>query len=115
MGCCLAVPPDENYVGIWQSNEGVEVKINDSGNFKWKGGNSDTKGLIYSVKEVDRNTEKFVVGGFCCCCATEEFVVQKKPVQESGNWKHQASTKQYYSETKWRMIMNKERLYRNID
>ena len=110
MGCCCSVPPpDDNWIGVWEG-EGAFLRVRENGKFAYNGDDGACSGYIMSYGEKDRNTKYFRVGGFCGCVSNQEILVQKEPVEESGNWQQQTASKQFVAQTKWRCIVNKHHL-----
>ena len=111
MGCVLGIEPAEQWVGEWQGEDGtVTMEIKAGGKVSYRGPEGKLDGWMQVYEEVDRNTDMFSVAGCCSCCGIQHVMVQKAPREEAGNWKKQTATKQYYSETRWRCIVNKHHL-----
>mmetsp|Transcript_8843 Transcript_8843/g.36641 ORF Transcript_8843/g.36641 Transcript_8843/m.36641 type:complete len:116 (-) Transcript_8843:90-437(-) len=114
MGCVLGIePPSEAWVGVWENErDGVLLSVKGNGKVSYKGPEGSFSGWMQVYYEENRTTMAFSVAGCCSCCGVETVLVQKEPVEEAGNWKQQTATKQFYSETKWRCIVNKHHLVR---
>ena len=93
MGCCMSVPPHKDeYIGHWMSvdaREKSQIIFHENGKIEFMDGDgSEYSGYIIRWWEEDRNTWAFTTNTFCCCFAAgRTFLVQKEPVEESGNWK----------------------------
>lgn len=107
MGGCGSVPLEEQWVGLWESAEAYVI-ISPNGKWAWKGEGGNFTGYVVEYGELDRDTKYVKVGGVCFgCCNSKQYTIQKEPVEEAGNWKQQAASKQFKTETKWRMIVNR--------
>jgi hypothetical protein len=115
MGCCCSVEPGDKWIGKWEG-DGVQMQIDEDGKFYYNGPEGNTEGFVMAYEQLDRNTNYFRVGGCCCgCWINQMFLVQKEPVEESGNWEQKTASKQFIAQTKWRCIVNKHSMTRVPD